>query len=167
MRLSLIVAVAENGAIGKDNKMLWHIAQDFKYFKKTTMGKPIIMGRKTYDSIGRPLPGRLNIVVTRDQTWQREGVKVVHSLEEAVEAAFAEAVVKNAEEVFLIGGSQLYEQGMDQAARIYYTEVHQSYDFDAAFPRLDQAVWAEVSREDHLGESKDQPNYSFVVFERI
>lgn len=166
MKLSMIVAVAENGAIGKDNKMLWHIPEDFKYFKATTMGKPIIMGRKTYESIGRALPGRLNIVVTRDETWQAEGVSVVHSLDEAITAAFAEAEAKNAEEIMLIGGAQLYQQAMDRADRIYYTEVHQSYDHDAAFCAFDKALWHETSRENHDGDGVKNPDYSFVIFDR-
>jgi len=167
MRISMIVAVAENGAIGKDNKMLWHIPEDFKYFKATTMGKPIIMGRKTYQSIGRPLPGRLNIVVTRDQAWQAEGVSVVHNLDDAITAAFAEAEAKNAEEVMIIGGAQLYELALDQTDRIYYTEVHKSYDHDAAFLALDKAFWRETSRENHDGDGLEKPDYSFVVFDRI
>jgi dihydrofolate reductase len=162
----MIVAVAENGAIGKDNKMLWHIPEDFKYFKAVTMGKPIIMGRKTFESIGRPLPGRLNVVVTRDASWTAEGVFVVHDLDAALAAAFAEADAKNAEEVMIIGGSQLYHQAFDKADRIYYTEVHQPYDHDAAFPKLDQALWHEVSRERHAGKGAENPDYSFVVYDR-
>ncbi|MDV7340890.1 dihydrofolate reductase [Terasakiella sp. A23] len=166
MRISMIVAVAENGAIGKDNKMLWHIPEDFKYFKATTMGKPMIMGRKTFESIGRPLPGRLNIVITRDTDWQADGVMVVHDLETALSAAFAEAEAKNAEEVMVVGGSQIYQQAMDQADRIYYTEIHKSYGHDASFPALDKAVWAETSRENHAGDGDKKPDYSFVVFDR-
>ncbi|NVK19267.1 MAG: dihydrofolate reductase [Methylocystaceae bacterium] len=166
MRISMIVAVAENGAIGKDNKMLWHIPEDFKYFKATTMGKPMIMGRKTFDSIGRPLPGRLTIVVTRDQNWSADGVVVVHDLDAALSAAFAEAEDKNADEVMIVGGSQIYAQAMDQTDRIYYTEVHQSYDHDASFPALDKTVWQEVSRKDHENDQAGKPSYSFVVLDR-
>lgn len=166
MKISMIVAVAENGAIGKDNKMLWHIPEDFKYFKAMTMGKPMIMGRKTYESIGRPLPGRLNIVVTRDETWQVDGVQVEHDLNNALEAAFADARAKNVTEVMIAGGSQIYQQAMEQADRIYYTEIHKNYDHDASFPALDKALWQEVSREDHDGDGDQKPNYSFVVFER-
>ncbi len=167
MKISMIVAVADNGAIGKDNKMLWHIPEDFKYFKATTMGKPMIMGRKTFESIGRPLPGRLNVVVTRDQNWQADGVLVCHDLDDALSAAFAEAEAKNAGEVMIVGGAQIYAMMMDRAERIYYTEVHCEYDYDAAFPALDKAIWQEVSREDHQGDGQGKPNYSFVVFERI
>jgi len=167
MKISMIVAVADNGAIGKDNKMLWHIPEDFKYFKATTMGKPMIMGRKTFESIGRPLPGRLNIVVTRDENWQADGVMVCRDLDAALSAAFAEAKAKNAGEVMIVGGAQIYAMMMERAERIYYTEVHRDYDHDAAFPALDKAIWQEVSREDHQGDGGDKPNYSFVVFERI
>ncbi|WP_135079956.1 dihydrofolate reductase [Terasakiella sp. SH-1] len=158
MRISMIVAVAENGAIGKDNKMLWHIPEDFKYFKTTTMGKPIIMGRKTYESIGRPLPGRLNIVITRDETWSVEGVSVVHSLDEAIELAKQD----KGEEIFIIGGGTIYAQAMPMATRIHFTEIHRAYDADAHFPPLDTSLWQEISREDHAGD----PDYSFVVYER-
>jgi len=166
MRISMIVAVGENGAIGKDNKMLWHIPEDFKYFKATTMGKPMIMGRKTFDSIGRPLPGRLTIVVTRDENWSADGVVVVHDLDDALKTAQQDAVEKGVDEVMIVGGSQIYAQAMDQTDRIYYTEVHQAYDHDASFPSLDKNVWQEVSREDHQGSTPDMPDYSFVVFDR-
>ncbi len=166
MKVSMIVAVAENGAIGKDNKMLWHIPEDFKYFKTVTMGKPMIMGRKTFESIGKPLPGRLSIVVTRDENWSCEGVLVVHDLESALSAAFAEADAKNTDEVMIVGGAQIYQQAMPKADRIYYTEVHHSYDYDAVFPALDKALWQEVSRETHAGDGAEKPDYSFVVFER-
>ncbi|WP_417790165.1 dihydrofolate reductase [Terasakiella pusilla] len=166
MKVSMIVAVGENGAIGKENKMLWHIPEDFKYFKETTMGKPMIMGRKTFDSIGRPLPGRLTIVITRDENWSYDGVKVVHDLDSALAAAFAEAEAKNAEEVMVVGGAQIYQQAMERTDRIYYTEVHQSYECDARFPALDKAIWQEVSREDHQAKIDGKPDYSFVVFDR-
>jgi dihydrofolate reductase len=166
MKISMIVAVAENGAIGKDNKMLWHIPEDFKYFKETTMGKPLIMGRKTFESIGRPLPGRLSIVITRDPDWSYDGVVVVHDLDDAMSAAFADAQAKNVDEVMVAGGSQIYAQAMAQADRIYYTEVHRKYEHDASFPALDNAVWQEVSRTDHTGDGDKKPNYSFVVFDR-
>jgi len=167
MRISMIVAAGSNAAIGKENKMLWHIPEDFKYFKATTMGKPMIMGRKTFDSIGRPLPGRLNIVVTRDPAWQADGVMVCHDLDSALSAAFAEAKDKNADEVMIAGGAQIYQLMMERADRIYYTEVHRAYDHDAAFPAVDKGIWQEVSREDHKGDGAGKPDYSFVVFDRI
>ncbi|SCA57446.1 Dihydrofolate reductase type 3 [Candidatus Terasakiella magnetica] len=163
MLISMIVAVAENGAIGKGNKMLWHIPEDFKYFKATTMGKPIIMGRKTYESIGRPLPGRLNVVITRDKSWFAQGVSTVNSLRGALNLASDNA----SEEIFIVGGSTIYEQSMQYAERIHITEVHDTYEADAFFPKLDDAVWKEVSREDHQGDGEKKPDYSFVVYERI
>lgn len=166
MKVSMIVAVGANGAIGKDNKMLWHIPEDFKYFKEKTMGKPMIMGRKTFDSIGRPLPGRLTIVITRDENWAYDGVKVVHDLETALKLAREEAMAKHLDEIMVVGGSQIYQQAMDRTDRIYYTEVHREYDCDARFPEVDKTVWQEVSREDYCGDGADKPDYSFVVFDR-
>lgn len=166
MKISMIVAVAENGAIGKDNQMLWHIPEDFKYFKEKTMGKPMIMGRKTFESIGRPLPGRLNIVVTRDVNWSHEDVITCLDLEEALTKATDDATQKGKDEVMIVGGAQIYARLLERAQRLYYTEVHQSYDCDATFPRLDKSVWQEISREDHTNADNNKPDYSFVVYER-
>jgi len=163
MKISMIVAVAENGAIGKDNKMLWHIPEDFKYFKATTMGKPIIMGRKTYESIGRALPGRLNIVVTRDASWQAKGVSIVHDLGAAI--LLAEGA--GTQEAFIIGGMQMYAQYLDKADKIYVTEVHKKYpDADTFFPKLDKTIWSCVFKEDHKGDGEKTPDYSFLVWEK-
>lgn len=166
MKTSLIVAVARNGAIGKDNAMLWHIPEDFKYFKAVTMGKPIIMGRKTFESIGRPLPGRLNIVITRNEDWHADKTLRVSSLEHAIEAAKTDTTAKNAEEIMIIGGAQIYQQALPFVQRVYYTAVHQDYDHDAAFPPLSSTDWAETSREDHQGDGEQKPAYSFIVYER-
>ncbi|MDG9670722.1 dihydrofolate reductase [Hahella sp. CR1] len=160
--LSIVVARAENGAIGVENTLPWRLSNDLQYFKRVTMGKPIIMGRKTFDSIGRPLPGRTNIVVTRNKDWRHDGVSVAHSLEEAVSLAEREPV----EEVMLIGGAELYRQGLAAAQRVYLTEVKTSVQGDAFFPELDPADWRETSRESHPADEKNQYPHDFVVFER-
>ena len=146
--LSLIAALAENRVIGVDNSMPWHLPADFKYFKATTLGKPIIMGRKTWDSLGRPLPGRLNLVVSRQTGLQLEGAEVFASLEAAVERAEAWAIEQGVSEVMLIGGAQLYTQGGD-----------------AWFPEFDQAQWKRVSEELHEA-AEGKPAFSFEVWER-
>ncbi|ABC32506.1 Dihydrofolate reductase [Hahella chejuensis KCTC 2396] len=160
--LSIVVARAENGAIGVENTLPWRLSNDLQYFKQVTMGKPIIMGRKTFDSIGRPLPGRTNIVVTRNKDWRHDGVNVAHSLDEAVSLAARE----QAEEVMLIGGAELYRQGLAAAQRVYLTEVKTSVQGDAFFPELDLADWRETSRESHPADEKNQYPHDFVVFER-
>jgi dihydrofolate reductase len=155
--LSLIVARASNGVIGKDNQLPWYLPADLKYFKAVTMGKPIVMGRKTFESIGRPLPGRQNIVVTRNVNFISDGITVVHSVEAAIAAANA------VEEVMLIGGSELYKLSLPLADRIYLTEIYQDFDGDAHFPALD-SQWQQVSRDDHV--SDDGLAYSFCIFEK-
>ena len=159
MTLSLIVAVAANGVIGRDNQLPWRLPEDLRYFKRVTMGKPVVMGRKTYDSIGKPLPGRPNIVVTNAAAWTAEGVSVAHSLAEAL--GLANRLAEGGE-VMLIGGAQLFNEARPCAERLYFTEVHRDYEGDVTFPRPDPALWREVSREDHDGD----PAYSFVVLER-
>jgi len=163
--LSLIAALGENRVIGVDNSMPWHLPGDFKYFKATTLGKPIIMGRKTWDSLGRPLPGRLNIVVTRQADLKLEGAEVFTSLEAAVERAEQWATEQGASEVMLIGGAQLYAQGLAQADRLYLTRVALSPEGDAWFPEFDQARWQLVSNVENPAVD-DKPAYTFEVWER-
>lgn len=157
MGLSLIVARASNGVIGKDNQLPWHLPADLKHFKAITMGKPIVMGRKTFESIGRPLPGRQNIVVTRNPGFMASGITVAHSVEAAITAA------NETEEIMIIGGTELYKLSLPLADRIYLTDIQQNFDGDAHFPSLD-SQWREVSREDRV--SDDGLSYSFCVFER-
>lgn len=160
MTLSVIVAMAEDRAIGRDNDMPWHLPADLKYFKATTMGKPIVMGRKTYESIGRPLPGRRNIVVTRNADWSADGVDVVPTLQAAKEA------VQGVEEAMIIGGAQIYGQCLDVADRLYITEIGITVpDADAWFPAFNKDDWREVSREEHPAED-GKPAYAFVVYDR-
>ena len=164
--LSLIAALGENRVIGVDNSMPWHLPGDFKYFKATTLGKPIIMGRKTWDSLGRPLPGRLNLVVSRQADLQLEGAEVFASLDAAVERAQAWAKEQGVSEVMLIGGAQLYTQALADADRLYLTRVGLSPQGDAWFPEFDQAQWTLVSNEPHAAE-EGKPAFSFEVWERV
>ncbi|MBD8482316.1 dihydrofolate reductase [Pseudomonas coleopterorum] len=163
--LSLIAALAENRVIGIDNSMPWHLPGDFKYFKATTLGKPIIMGRKTWDSLGRPLPGRLNLVVSRQPGLQLPGTEVFASLDAAIERAEAWAHEQGADEVMLIGGAQLYELGLAQADRLYLTRVALQPEGDAWFPEFDENQWQKVSSVANEAVD-DKPAYAFEVWER-
>ncbi|MBD8603086.1 MULTISPECIES: dihydrofolate reductase [unclassified Pseudomonas] len=163
--LSLIAALAENRVIGIDNSMPWHLPGDFKYFKATTLGKPIIMGRKTWDSLGRPLPGRLNLVVSRQPDLQLPGAEVFTSLQAAIERAEAWAREQGAEEVMLIGGAQLYELGLAQADRLYLTRVALHPEGDAWFPEFDENQWQRVSSVPNEAVD-DKPAYTFEVWAR-
>ncbi len=166
MRLALIVAMAENGIIGRGNGLPWHLSGDLKHFKSVTMGKPMIMGRKTFDSIGRPLPGRTNIVVTRDPSLRAEGVRVVHDFDEALRVAEGIARADGAEEIIVIGGAQIYELALPKADRIYLTEIHQRVDGDVRFPDIDPRAWTERSRQYVAAEEPSTPDYSFILLER-
>jgi len=163
--LSLIAALGENRVIGVDNSMPWHLPGDFKYFKATTLGKPIIMGRKTWDSLGRPLPGRLNIVVSRQTDLALEGAEVFPSLDAAVERAEKWAKAQGVDELMLIGGAQLYAQGLEQADRLYLTRVALSPEGDAWFPEFDLNQWKLVSNVENAAEG-DKPAYNFEVWEK-
>lgn len=165
MKLALIAAVAQNNAIGINNEMPWHLPGDLRHFKAVTMGKSVIMGRKTFDSIGKPLPGRTNIVITRDERWESEDVKVTHSLSEAIALAKAIALVNGNDEIMVIGGEQIYRQAIKQADRLYLTRVHQSFTGDAFFPEISRQQWQEVSRKDS---PPDEPlAHSYQVLEKM
>ncbi|MCA1804849.1 MAG: type 3 dihydrofolate reductase [Xanthomonadaceae bacterium] len=157
--ISFVVAMARNGVIGKDNQLPWRLPADLRHFKAVTMGKPIIMGRKTFDSIGRPLPGRTNIVVTRDSAYQAEGCLVAHSIEAALAAA------GDVEEVMIIGGADFYRQLLPRADRIYLTLIDAEIEGDTRFPELDAARWRERSREQHAPDEQNPYPYSFIVLE--
>ncbi|EQM70472.1 dihydrofolate reductase [Pseudomonas tohonis] len=163
--LSLIAALAQNRVIGRDNQLPWHLPADLKHFKALTLGKPIIMGRKTWDSLGRPLPGRLNLVVSRQAGLQLEGAEVFASLEEAVVRAEAWAREEDAEEVMLIGGAQLYTQGLEHGDRLYLTRVELAPEGDAFFPEVSDADWHLASSIEHEA-SAETPAYAFQVWER-
>ena len=165
MKISLIVAVSRNGVIGIDNQLPWHLPEDLKYFKSVTMGKPIIMGRKTYDSIGRPLPGRTNIVITRDSSWQAEGVEVARTLAQAMTLGQLACAQADVDEAMVIGGEQIYRMTLPAADRLYLTEVQAEVEGDAFFPEFDVKDWHQVSEQ--LPEVTDTHPYRFVVLERI
>ena len=167
VKLSLIVAVAENGVIGKDNELPWKISSDLKYFKEKTMGKPIIMGRKTFQSIGRPLPGRVNIVFTRDTTFAPEGVIIAHTLEMALDVGKNMALVKGVEEVMVIGGAEIYTLCLPDADRLYLTRVHGDVEGDATFPALNSDDWLVGSSERFKAGEKDSHDYSLIVLDRV
>jgi dihydrofolate reductase len=171
VKLSIIVAMANNRAIGKDNKLLWYIPEDLQYFKKTTFGKPIIMGRKTFESIGKPLPGRLNIVVTRQKDFEHPGVKVVNSIEEALKVAEAQATIDGVEEVMCIGGAEIYASALSKTDRLYITFVDANIDGDVFFPEIDRDIWKETSRQSFLAAdsvAKDSHyDFAFCIFDRI
>lgn len=165
-RISFVIAIAENGVIGRDNAMPWRLAGDMAFFKRTTMGKPIVMGRKTWESFPkRPLPGRPNLVVTRDAAYDAPGAEVFASLDAALARGEALARDMGADEVMVVGGSEIYRQALPRASRIYLTEIHARPEGDAHFA-FDRAAWREVSRERHPAGEKDSADYSFVVLER-
>jgi len=161
MQLSIIVAMDRNRVIGKGDTLPWHISSDLKNFKKITMGKPIVMGRKTHESIGRPLPGRENIILTRDENYSSESCTVLHSMDDIFEHC------KDVEEVMITGGSEIYKLSLKQATRLYLTEVHTEIEGDTFFPEFDRDKWKEVSREDHKSDEKNEFDYSFVLLERV
>jgi len=161
MKLSIVVAVAANGVIGRDNELPWHLPADLRQFRQTTMGKPILMGRRTYESIGRPLPGRTNIVITRDEGYSAEGCVVVHSIEAAMLAAAP------AEEIMVIGGAEFYRQVLPYTDTIYLTRIHEDFEGDTFFPELNAAEWREVERTDCEPDENNPHRYSFVRLDRV
>jgi dihydrofolate reductase len=165
MELVLVVARARNGVIGKDGAMPWHLPADLKRFKRMTVGKPVIMGRKTFDSIGKPLPGRQNIVLTRDRGWRAEGVTVVANLAEAVAAAGLDPRAR-ADGIMVIGGAQVYAEALPSATRVELTEIDAEPEGDTVLPALDPARWREVAREAHPA-ADGQPGFAFVTLVRV
>lgn len=162
MILSLIVAVSENGVIGKDNQLPWHLPKDLKYFKNQTWGMPILMGRKTFESIGKPLPGRKSIVITRNNDWQHDGVEVVHS----VEAAIEKAKELGAKEIFVIGGAEIFHTSLPKADRIYLTRVHHHVDGDVYFESPDAEQWNLIKNQFSPSDEKNAYSHTFQVWER-
>ena len=158
--LALIVAMDENRLIGNDNQLPWRLPADLAFFKRTTMGKPIVMGRKTFDSIGRPLPGRRNIVITRDPEFSAEGCEVVHSIEAAL------AGCGDHDELMLIGGATLYEQTLDQVSCMYITRINHSFSGDTWFPEFDVTQWEIAEKEDFDADPDNPFTYSFVKYVR-
>ena len=164
--VSLIAAVAQNGVIGRDNDMPWKLSSDLKRFKALTMGKPIVMGRKTFQSIGKALPGRLNVVITRDPDFKAEGATVVSSLDEAVQVAGDQAGADGETEIMVIGGGEIYAQAMPMATTLYITEVQAEPIGDARFPGIHDTVWQEISRERVERDPRDSAATIMVVYRR-
>jgi dihydrofolate reductase len=166
LKLSLIVAMSCNGVIGRDNRLPWHLPEDLKHFRKVTLGKPVVMGRKTWESIGRPLPGRTNIVISRRPGYSAEGAHVVASLEDALSLAEHVARESEAAEVLVIGGEEIYRLALPHANRLYVTEVDAEIEGDAHFPDWVREDWVEVRRENPPGATAGELDYSFVVYDR-
>ncbi|MGN7819416.1 dihydrofolate reductase [Chitinophaga varians] len=162
MRVSIIVAASENNVIGINNQLPWRLSTDLKYFKSTTLGKPIVMGRKTFESLGKPLPGRPNIVITRQTDFRPEGVYVEASIDEAI----AKAKTFEGEELFITGGSQIFEQAWHLVERIYLTRVYAVVPGDAFFPAIHGSEWTLVRDERHEADEKNDHAFSFQVWER-
>jgi dihydrofolate reductase len=158
-RLTIVVATDMRRGIGIDNKLPWHLPEDLAHFKRTTSGHAVIMGRKTFDSIGRPLPNRRNIVVTRNPTWKHDGVEAVASVDAAI-------ALLGDEEAFVIGGAQIYAEALPRTSQLVVTEIGKTFDCDAFFPPISPAEWKEVAREQYHSE-KNGFDYSFVTYQRI
>ena len=164
--IALIAAVARNGVIGDSNTMPWRMSSDLKLFRQLTMGKPVIMGRKTFQSIGGPLPGRDNIVVTRNRAFAAEGVVVTHDLDAAIAIASERAASSGADEVMVIGGGDLYAQAIGRAGRLYVSRLDLEADGDTSFPEIDADIWRETERTHHSAGPKDDAAFDAIVYER-
>lgn len=161
MKISMVVAAAENNAIGKDNKLLWHLPLDLKFFKSITMGCPIVMGRSTFESVGKPLPGRRNIVMTRSKGLSFQGCEMVHSVEETLH------LLQSEPQVMIVGGAEIYRLFMPIAERIYLTRVHTSPEADTFFEEFDKEQWHKVSSEAHPADERHLYAYTFEVWDRL
>jgi dihydrofolate reductase len=160
LKISIIAAIAKNNAIGLNNQLIWHLPNDLQFFKETTINSAIIMGRKTFDSIGKALPKRKNIIITANPNYSVPGAVVVQNLKDAIAHA-------DSEEVFIVGGASIYEQSMAMANRLYITHVHHTFKGDTFFPAIDPKVWKETSREDHFKDEKHAYDFSFVIYEKV
>lgn len=164
MKISMIAAMAHHRVIGKDQKMPWYLPADLAFFKKTTLGSPIVMGRKTYESIGKPLPKRLNIIVTRNPDLKIEGCEVVTSLDHALSVAKEKSPHSN--EIFITGGSHLYTSFLPQADRLYLTLIDAKLDGDTFFPDYTQYQWHQIERSDYQADEKNCYSYSFIILDK-
>ncbi|MEH7388572.1 dihydrofolate reductase [Bacillus sp. JJ1521] len=160
--ISLLVAMDKNQLIGKDNDLPWRLPADLAYFKRVTMGHPIFMGRKTYDSIGRPLPGRENIIVTRDTSYEAEGCKVIHSIDDIVKMS-----EETEKELFVIGGAEIFKEILRHSDRLYITEIEEEFEGDTYFPAFDKTEWKVISKEKGIKDEKNPYEYTFLVYEKI
>ena len=161
--ITIIAAIGLNSELGKDNDLIWHLPADLRRFKKVTSGNTIIMGRNTFESIGKPLPNRRSIIITRNILYKKEGCEVVHSLEDAIK------LVKDQKNAFIIGGAQIYKEAIEKKLvdQLDITKVHQNFDADVFFPTIDMASWKEMSEEIFLPDDKNQYTYSFLSYKRI
>ena len=164
LRLSILVAMARNRVIGQNNKLPWHLPADLKHFKFLTMGQTIVMGRKTYESIGRPLPGRANIIITRQTNYEVPGAIVVNSIEDALQICKETSTINN--ENFIIGGEELYRQTLKICQRMYITEIQKDFEGDTFFPEFDPNDWEETQRNKHFSDSDNNMEYHFVILDR-
>ena len=163
MIISLIVAASENNAIGKENRLLWHLPNDLKYFKNITWGMPVVMGRKTFEAVNKALPGRFNIVITSQPGWSVDGVVTAKGFDEAI----MNAAETNCKEVFIIGGGEIYKEAIEKADKIYLTRVHAQLEGDTFFPEIDQNKWRLEDSKDFEKDEKHAYDYSFQIWERI
>jgi len=161
--ISAIVAMSLNRVIGDDNQLPWHLPADLKHFKTITSGYPILMGRKTFESIGRPLPNRTNIIITRNPAYKAEGCIIVSTIDDAI----THAKTTNSNEIFIIGGAEVYKQLLPRIERIYLTIVHETFEGDAFFPELKETEWKEVSHVRHEADESNDYDYSFVMLDRV
>ena len=161
MNLSIIVALSENNVVGINNQLPWHLSADLKRVKALTMGHHLVMGRKTYESIGKPLPGRTIVVITRNKNYKAEGCVVVSSLTKALEKA------KDDNEPFIFGGGEIFREALPKVNKIYMTRIHQDFEGDTRFPELNMKEWKEISRQDFEAEEKNNYTYSFIDLERV
>src|SRR3989338_6191554 len=160
--ISLIAAIGKNNELGKGNTLVWNMPTDLKYFRDKTKGHTVIMGRKTFESIGHPMPNRQNIIITRDKSYKAEGIEVVHSIEEALKL-----VPKKEEEIFIIGGAEIYKQSMEIADRLYITHIDaEDKEADTFFPEIIPMVWNEISHTEHKADEKNLFDYTFSVYEK-
>jgi len=166
MNITLVAALAENDVIGRDNGLPWRLKSDMVHFRAITMGKPVVMGRKTFLSIGRPLPGRTTIVVSRDGGFAAPGIVVAPSVEAALTVARGDALRRGAERIIVAGGADLYAQTMPLAERLHITYVHRAVDGDVYFPAIDRSVWHETARDEHAAGAGDDAAFAFVIYQR-
>jgi dihydrofolate reductase len=163
----LVAAIADNGVIGRDNKLPWRLKSDLQYFKRVTMGKPVVMGRKTYLSIGKPLPGRTNIVVTRDASFSAPGVITAPSIPEAMKIARLDAEKRGADAIAVIGGTEIFEQTIGEADRLVLTRVHMSPDGESTFPPIDPKIWREIERSEQPRGEGDDCGFTYLTYIRV
>lgn len=159
--ITIIAAIAENNALGKDNQLIWHLPADLKRFKQVTLNHHIIMGRKTFESLGKPLPNRTSIIITRNKNYTAKGCIVVHTLDEALKAAACDA------NPYILGGAEIYKQAIDIADKLDLTFVHHNFEADAFFPKIDTSKWKETSRQHYKADEKNKYDYSFVSYLRV